>query len=128
MLAPLLSSILSLTAPPPTELGRRAAIASALLTTLAPRLPAYAAGEERSRLLSAIQSGGDVEAALAALLPLDPSRGKAATSTVLGGEWRLLWSAKTEAFRSLALIELARARQRVAGGHERAPPHSVAQR
>jgi hypothetical protein len=70
MLAPLLSSILSLTAPAPTELGRRAAIASALLTTLAPRLPAYAAGEERSRLLSAIQSGGDVEAALAALLPL----------------------------------------------------------
>eukprot|EP00908_Phaeocystis_cordata_P001028 Transcript_11104.p1 GENE.Transcript_11104~~Transcript_11104.p1 ORF type:complete len:204 (-),score=22.76 Transcript_11104:193-804(-) len=31
----------------------------------------------------------------------DPSRGKAATSTVLGGEWRLLWSAKTEAFSPL---------------------------
>lgn len=58
---------------------------------------------ERQRLIQAIDAGddGNVADAMAALLPLDPSGGKAATSEALAGEWRLLWSENTEAFSPL---------------------------
>ena len=108
MLLALLSLAAAALSPPPsgrlTTLGRRAVLTSAALAA-APRLPgraaAAAAADERSRLLAAIDADGDVEAALAALLPLDPSRGAAAVSPALDGEWKLLWSAKTAAFSPL---------------------------
>lgn len=60
---------------------------------------------QRDALLSAIASGADdsqVMTALNELIPLDPSRGKAATMPeLLEGEWKLLWSAKAEAFSPL---------------------------
>lgn len=101
-----LLSLAAALSPPPSgisaALGRRAVLTSAVLAAV-PRLPAHAtaATDERSRLLAAIDADGDVEAALAALLPLDPSRGGAAVSPALDGEWKLLWSAKTEAFSPL---------------------------
>lgn len=55
----------------------------------------------RATLLSAVAKGGDVEGAIERLLPYDPSKGRAAVSPGLDGEWRLLWSAKAEAFSPL---------------------------
>ena len=86
-----------------SSIGRRAALVSTL-AALAPRPPASAVEDQRARLLAAISDGGDVESALASLLPLDPSRGKAALAPELAGEWRLLWSAKTEAFSPLLAL------------------------
>jgi hypothetical protein len=64
---------------------------------------ASAGPPERRQLLDAIHSENSaaVESAIEALVRLDPSDGKAATSGALAGEWRLLWSEKTEAFSPL---------------------------
>jgi hypothetical protein len=60
---------------------------------------------ERDALLSAIASGANNEKVLQALqnlIPLDPSKGRAATlEDQLEGQWKLLWSIKAEAFSPL---------------------------
>jgi hypothetical protein len=57
---------------------------------------------ERAALLDSIaSSSGDVESRIAALLPFDPSKGRAASSASLSGTWELIWSAKAEAFSPL---------------------------
>jgi hypothetical protein len=76
--------------------------------------PAFASDEttfittstpERDALLSAISSGASNEKVLQAvqnLIPLDPSKGRAATlDDQLEGQWQLLWSVKAEAFSPL---------------------------
>ena len=66
-------------------------------------LPVYAAGDDRAALLAAIASGDDaaVVSALASLLPLDPSKQRAAAAPQLDGRWRLLWSQGAEKFSPL---------------------------
>ena len=66
-------------------------------------LPVYAAGDERAALLAAIANGDDaaVVSALASLLPLDPSKQRAAAAPQLDGRWRLLWSQGAEKFSPL---------------------------
>ena len=51
-------------------------------------------GDARAALLQAVSSGSGVEAAIDALVPLDPSKGKASEMVggALGGQWQLLWS------------------------------------
>jgi hypothetical protein len=59
---------------------------------------------DRQALLSAIGSGGDdgtVLSALQVLVRKDPSRGRGASADLLDGQWKLLWSAKAEAFSPL---------------------------
>lgn len=91
-----------------TRLSRRAAIAIAASSPLSlshGRASATASGPaERSALLDAINSDAPSEAvlkALDALLPLDPSSGRAATSPMLDGTWRLLWSYGADKFSPL---------------------------
>ena len=60
----------------------------------------------RSQLLELIESGkatdSEILTAIEHLVPLDPSKKAAATlSDDLDGEWKLLWSAKAEAFSPL---------------------------
>lgn len=90
--------------PLPRQLPRRvvlgAAAAAALLPSW-PLAPASASADPRSALLTAIASDKGVEAAIEALVPLDPSGGRAATSAELSGEWQLLWSANAAAFSPL---------------------------
>jgi hypothetical protein len=54
--------------------------------------------------LAAIARDSGVEAAIEALVPLDPSGGKGATSPALEGRWRLLWSANAGGFSPLLLL------------------------
>jgi hypothetical protein len=70
--------------------------------------PAIAATGEDPRaallvLLATSPANDDpaVAAAVEKLVPLDPSRGAAATSAALGGRWRLVWSANADAFSPL---------------------------
>ena len=60
-------------------------------------------GARAAELRAIEQRSGTVEVAwkLAALIPLDPSRGRGATSPALDGSWRLIWSVKAEAFSPL---------------------------
>ena len=65
---------------------------------------ALAPSDPRECLLRLIDADADEESVLAAidlLVPLDPSKGRAASSAALGGKWELLWSAKAEAFSPL---------------------------
>jgi len=82
-----------------------AAAAAALLPGAAARAAPPAAGADaRAALLAAIAAGAadaDVAARVAALVAEDPSRGAAAASPALGGTWRLVWSARAEAFSPL---------------------------
>eukprot|EP00966_Prymnesium_polylepis_P288841 6671730-Prymnesium_polylepis.1 len=78
------------------RLSRRAALASAAALGAAGaslRIAATAAGggDERSALLAAIARDVGVEEAIEALVPLDPSSGRAATVGALEGRWKLLW-------------------------------------
>lgn len=75
--------------------------------------PAFAAAGDDPRaallmLLAASPANDDaaVAAAMERLVPLDPSRGAAATSAALGGRWRLLWSANADAFSPLLNLPL----------------------
>jgi len=60
---------------------------------------------ERDALVTAISQGASddvVMEAIQKLVPLDPSQGRGASSQqLLDGEWKLLWSAKAEAFSPL---------------------------
>lgn len=92
-----------------SELNRRAALklaGSAAIGAIAVSQTVHAASgpPERQKLLQLIEADADenaILAAVAALSPLDPSAGKAATSEALDGEWELLWSANAQAFSPL---------------------------
>ena len=87
--------------PTPSTLvvAQTSAAASKAASAEAPQL----LGLAREALIQAIATGSDedVEKRIAALLPLDPSRGEAGVSPALDGTWRLIWSAKAEAFSPL---------------------------
>ena len=83
---------------------RRAVIAGAGGILAVNRRPAAAASSEtapRAALLEAIAAGADLAGPVAALIPLDPSRGAAATSPAIDGEWRLIGSVGASAFSPL---------------------------
>ena len=65
--------------------------------------PAAVNSLARQNLLNALQhqDGGEVEFFIDQLLQSDPSNGNGAVDTALGGNWRLLWSARAEAFSPL---------------------------
>ena len=97
-------------------LSRRCAVTAALACALphlqpsAAAVAAVAAGAaetERERLLRLIAADApesDVLSAIDAIVPLDPSKGAAASSELLDGEWLLLWSAKATAFSPLLAL------------------------
>lgn len=82
---------------PPT---RRAVLGLVGLAAV-PQAGTADASTARAQLLDAIARGADVEAAIEALIPFDPSAGRGARSTALDGRWRLIWSQKAEAFSPL---------------------------
>ena len=87
-----------------TSMVSRRAACLGLACTLVPRNPASAAQVERQRLLSLISTEASDEAvlsAISALLPLDPSGGRAARDDSLAGTWELLWSYKADKFSPL---------------------------
>ena len=90
-------------------LSRRTAVTRVAAAVCVPLTPmqkcnAEAFDDARSSLLAAIARDSGVEAAIEALVPLDPSGGKGATSPALEGRWRLLWSANAGGFSPLLLL------------------------
>ena len=91
-------------------ISRRSAVGFGLtyltsITTNPQPACAMATDDARSSLLKLIESNADdshVTQAIEQLVPLDPSKGRAATMAQdLDGEWKLLWSIKAEAFSPL---------------------------
>ena len=101
MLGLLAACSCALSAPP--TVTRRSALASVAAASFAHRGAAEAAtaGDPRAALLAAITRDVGVEAAIEALVPLDPSAGTGAADIALGGRWKLLWSANAGAFSPL---------------------------
>ena len=93
-------------APSSALVSRRSAIAGlAGLAAIGTRPAVASTGPpERQRLLDLIAADSgeaDILAAIEALLPLDPSKGRGAALAGLGGRWELVWSANAEAFSPL---------------------------
>ena len=115
LMRPLLVALMALithatSAPHRPEYTRRAAlrrmIAATSVAAWSPYHPASAldAIAERDSLVAAIESDAAddvVLRAIEALVPLDPSSGRAATSQSLTGTWDLLWSYKADKFSPL---------------------------
>jgi len=103
-----------------TAISRRSCLTAALVGGICSASPAHSSttiistesnkeNESRSRLLRLISTSNNNKSdeekivnIIEDLIPLDPSQNKGALSTEdLDGEWKLLWSAKAEAFSPL---------------------------